>query len=516
MSGTTGPPPEAAPSPAPSTLALVGAKWVSLAAVVQRTIQMGTAVLLARLLVPEDFGVFAVVSVSVDTLNALKELGMPTALIRLRDGIDEAASTFFYLSVVSAALVCGATWVAAPQLAAFVGSPLVVPVLRAMVFKTVFESASIVQRTLAVRALSVGRVTMVAFLETALVSASAIALAASGFGVWSLVWGALGGSAFSALVWWCVSSWRPRARLSPGTARLLLGFGTKVSGAWAIESVTDTLTRALIGRWQSVVGLGYQDLAARMAIVPIRSLTLALGHQVALPAMCLVQRDTPRLASWYIATLRAASALTLPLAVSLVALPDYFVLGVCGHQWAPAVPLLRLLGPAVFVLPMAYAPRPVYVATGRVHLLLRFALLQMALLVPGVIVAARVSLEAVCAVQLATLAVVATGQMATARRLLALSWRGILRAVCTPLEAVAGQALLLVGLRSWLRLEPTAWSLLTLAAPGLIAYAAILQWRQPELVADLLRSARRALALTSRDSQPDADRGLAGRDPERQ
>ena len=92
-------------------------------------------------------------------------------------------------------------------------------------------------------------------------------------------------------MWWRLSTWRPAGRISAGVARQLITFGAGVSGSWAIENAIDAVTRALVGRWQGIVGLGYHDLAVRLAVIPIRSVTLAVGQYVAIPAMCLVQRD---------------------------------------------------------------------------------------------------------------------------------------------------------------------------------------------------------------------------------
>jgi O-antigen/teichoic acid export membrane protein len=487
---------------APATRALVGTKWVTLGALLQRALQMAAVVVLARLLAPSDFGVFAVVSVAIDALNTFKDFGMPTALIRLRGGVPQSATTLFYLSVASAGLICCGTWLAAPWFAAFVGSPLVTPVLRAVAFKTLFESCSIVQRTLTVRELSVGRVTAVAILEAAVASCLAIVLAAAGLGVWALVWGSLVASALSALVWWRLSPWRPSGRPAAGVARQLITFGAGVSGSWAIENVIDALTRALVGRWRGVVGLGYHDLALRLAVVPIRSVTLAVGQYVAIPAMCLVQRDTRRLASWYLAAMRALSATTAPLAVCLVALPDLVVVAVCGRRWAEAAPLVQVLGPMVFLMPLLYA-RPVYVATGRVDLLLKISLLQLALTAPAVALAARLSLQAVCLVQIGVCAVVAAVNVTVARRLLGLRWGAIASALCLPLEGVVIQTLVLVGLRAWLRPEPTLWTLAALATPSLLAYALVLRARQPELVAALVGALKRASGLGASGAAPD-------------
>lgn len=477
-----------------ATRALVGTKWVSLGVLLQRALQMGAVVVLARLLAPQDFGVFAVVSVGIDALNTLKDFGMPTALIRLRSGIPEAATTLFYLSLASAGVICGGIWLVAPAVAGFVGSPLVTPVLRAVAFKTVFESCSIVQRTLTVRGLAAGRVSAVALMEAAVASGLAIVLAAAGFGVWALVWGTLAASALSALVWWRLSDWRPAGRVSAAVARQLVTFGGKVSGAWAIENVIDAVTRALVGRWQGVVGVGYHDLALRLAVVPIRSVTLTVGQYVAIPAMCLVQQDTRRLASWYLAALRALAATTAPLAACLVALPDLLVIAICGPRWAPATPLVRLLGPTVFLLPLLYT-RPVYVATGRVDLLLKLSVLQLVVTTPAVALAARVGLEAVCLVQLGVFAALAAANIAVVRKLLDLRWRQIVPALRLPLEGVAAQALVLAGLRAWLRPEPTLWALAAIATPSLLAYALVMRVRQPELVAALLGAAKRASGL---------------------
>jgi O-antigen/teichoic acid export membrane protein len=225
--------------------------------------------------------------------------------------------------------------------------------------------------------------------------------------------------------------------------------------------------------------------------MPVRSLTVAVGQYVAIPAMCLVQRDLRRMASWYLATVRAFAATTAPLALCLVALPDLLVFGICGSQWAAAVPLVRLLGPTVFLLPLLYT-RPVYVATGRVDLLLKVSLLQLILATPAVYLAARVSLEAVCAVQVGVFGAVAAVNITFIRQLLHLGWGEIARALRVPLEGVAVQGLVLLGLRAWLRPEPTVWAFGAMATPALVAYAVVMRLRQPELVGVLLGAAKRA------------------------
>ena len=97
------------------------------------------------------------------------------------------------------------------------------------------------------------------------------------------------------------------------------------------------------------------------------------------------------------------------------------MIGICGSQWTPAVPLVRLLAPMVFLLPLLYT-RPVYVATGRVDLLLKVSLLQLILTIPAAYFAARVSLEAVCAVQVGVFGIVAAVNIGVVRRLLDLGW----------------------------------------------------------------------------------------------
>ncbi len=483
MSGTTDPPAEVGAPPPPSTLALVGAKWVGLGALLQRALQMGAVILLARLLVPEDFGVFAVVSVAIDALNTFKDFGHADGADPAAQRSHQAATTLFYLSVASAGIICCVTWIAAPQLAAFVGSPLVTPVLRAMAFKTLFESASIVQRTLAVRELSVGRVTTAGphggrgrVLRWRSFWPSQDSESGRSF------WGSLVASALSAVVWWNLSTWRPAGPVSASVARHLITFGASVSVSWAIENAIDAVTRALVGRWQGVVGLGYHDLAVRLTVIPIRSVTLAVGQYVAIPAMCLVQRDLQRMASWYLsADARARGHHGAAGGVSRrAARParDRDLRQPVGCR-GPARPAPGAHG---FLLPLLYT-RPVYVATGRVDLLLRVSLLQLILTTPAAYLAARVSLEAVCAVQVGVFGVVAAVNITFIRRLLNLGWSEIARALRAPLEGVAVQALVLLGLRAWLRPEPTVWAFGAMATPALVAYAVVMRLRQPELVA---------------------------------
>jgi O-antigen/teichoic acid export membrane protein len=357
------------------------------------------------------------------------------------------------------------------------------------------HAACIVPETLAARELRVRDQMVVACLEVTATGVAAVGLASAGLGVWAIVGGALAGWVARTFAWWAASSWRPTTRWSLRVAREITGVGLRVASAPLINEGMDALTRGVVGRVLGVSALGLFDLSGRIINLPVRQLTATFLQRVALPAFCIEQEDRARLVSWHLTSVRYVCLVMAPAVVLLVLEADSLVRMVLGPSWLPAVPLIRVLAPAMFLRPLADA-RPLFVAWGRPDLVLKVSMAGLMVAVPVLLVTAPFGLVAVGAGLISSYAVSAAVNLVLARRLTGISWVELLRPVTFPLPAATAMGAAMLAAE--LALAPmgvggtTGWVLRVLV--GGLAFAGSVHWQDRGALREIARLARSAAA----------------------
>jgi O-antigen/teichoic acid export membrane protein len=489
-----------------STLALVGVKWVGLGLVLQKLLQVGTIVVLARLLSPEDFGLVAATALALTVTIALKEMGMPTALVQRRSRVKAAADGLFLTSCATSILLYGLITAMAPALSAFFQNDLVGPVFRVMGLQLFTESIILVPRALAARELRLRLQVVLALAESAAAAAVSLLLVFEDFGVWAMVYGALAGWIVHAILWWVVTDWRPTGRFDLRVLREMIAFGARISVAAGVTDGVDALARAFVGRWQGVASLGLYDLAMRMVNLPVRQVAANLMLRVAIPAFSRVQADLERVRGWYVQTLRYLALAMTPIAVTLLVLPDHLVPIIFGERWAPSAPLLAILAPVVLFAPLGDG-RAVFVSLGRADLMLRLALGRLVVALPLMVLAASVDVAAVCAVYTGTALGVAVASLVLVVRLVGIPLQRVLAETVVPLVAGCSLAVTLFIARvvaSRFLDGPTIATLAATLCVGALVYLGVVWWCRPVLVGELVGMILRSLGLetSARTSMP--------------
>ncbi len=471
-----------------STLAITGAKWVAIGSLSQKSIQMLLIVFLARLLSPEDFGLIAVASLMLILAGRVKQLGLHGALVQRKADLEEAANAYFFLNIGLAVLTFALVLAVSPLAAWFFNDERVALVVNVMALRLLVEAGGAVQRSLTVRALDFRRQTFVLLAETLVTAGVAVLLAAKGFGVWALVFGMVLGAVLAAVLWWVTTPWRPTRVWSWPVARQMLRFGVGLWSASNLSYLIESASRVFVGRFLGVVPLGFYEFTNRVVHGPTSSLT-ETSNRVALPAFCREQEDLRQLGVWYLKMTGYVCLLTAPVAAVLLLLGDLIIPVIFGPQWVSMIPLVRALAPFVFMTPLVFA-WPVYVATGRPDVLIRFTALRFFITVPLLLMAARESLLAVCVVESLAACILAPVNLYLVTRLISVRFSDLLRSLGQPLIGSGVFAVVVLALRFLGRRWFPAHGVLSLAIcllTGLVAYLVTMSRMQPQLFSDLRR-----------------------------
>ena len=332
------------------------------------------------------------------------------------------------------------------------------------------ETVATVPRALAAKELNVRRQVIIGLWEAGTNGVVSVVLAMTGFGVWSLVGGALAGSGIGAVLWVLLSPWRPTWKWDWQVARGMAGFGVTLSAAGAVESAVELCSRAVISGVLGLVAVGFYDLANRSVNLTFRHGVIALGQRIALPAFCQVQEDLEQIRRWFLKIVFYSCLLMAPLAAALVILADVAVPVLLGQKWLSTVPLFRVLAILIVLMPLMYG-RPIYVAIGRGDVLLRFAILRLCVFAPLFFLAARRGLLAACTTEVGVAAALAAINLFWISRLIGLQAGRIVRTLLLGLATTGYFVFLLLGLRLlWSRLVG-GWDLVALVLVCLTAGA---------------------------------------------
>ncbi len=307
-----------------------------------KVLGLAGGVVLARVLGPAAFGLFAMATVAVSVLAFLNDIGLGTALIRQPGEIRERqldAVFTFQLALVS--ILAVALFLGAPGVARAYRAPELTWLLRALTGLLVLRSLRIVPVTIAERRLDYGPIALAEFAGQVAYWLVAVTAALVGLGVWSLALAVTALAGVEVVVLWRRTRWRPRLRFDWGPVRDNSRFGLLYKGHTAAAFVRDTLFSTLGGFAFGTVPVGYLTWAQQIAAAPMSLANVV--SRVSYPALAQLQHDREAFGEMVEAGLKWTCRLTFPALAVLAGLAPWISSLVYGAKWVPALPALYLL-----------------------------------------------------------------------------------------------------------------------------------------------------------------------------
>ena len=224
--------------------------------------QLVTAVvtlLLARILVPEDYGRTALVAVFINILQVFIDSGLGTALIQKKDADDLDFSSVFYFNFAVCLVLYAGMFIAAPYIAAFYKDPSLTPVVRVASLTLVFSGVKGIQQAYVSRNMMFKRFFFATLGGTLFSAFLGLGMAYAGFGVWALVAQQLSNTAIDTLILWLTVHWRPKAVFSWQRLKGLLSYGWRLLASSLLDTVYNNLRSLVIGRVYTSADLAFYN-----------------------------------------------------------------------------------------------------------------------------------------------------------------------------------------------------------------------------------------------------------------
>ncbi|MCG2590788.1 lipopolysaccharide biosynthesis protein [Rhodohalobacter sulfatireducens] len=347
-----------------------GILWNGLEKFSGKIVQLIVGIILARILLPEDFGLIAMLSIFIAISQTFVDSGMGSGLIQKQKRTDVDFSTVFVFNLVVSFCLYAILFVTAPLIADFYNEPRLIDVTRVLSLNILINALAIVQRSRLQIDVDFKNLAKVNVSGTVISGAIAILTANYGYGVWALVIQQLLYTIVTVTILWSLKSWKPSITFSKKSFKELFGFGSKLMIASIYAKAFQNIYDITIGKYYSADELGYYNRAK--ALSDTSSSTIAsILQQVTYPILSSIQDDRSRLISIYKRMIRMAAFLIVPSMTLLALLADPLIKVLLTEKWAASVVLLQWLAFAKITYPISVINMNILNAIGRSDLFLK-------------------------------------------------------------------------------------------------------------------------------------------------
>lgn len=358
---------QAEPSPLPIALgrtAFEGAFHTGTSQAVRAFLTLATTVLVARLLVPDDFGVIAMATPVLAFVLLFQDLGLSAVTIQAPTIDDEQCSTLFWVTVGASAAIALLLLFVSPLVSWFyqdvrVGYVTAASAINVLVTGAVLQHMALLTRELRFKAIA--RVVVIGAL-TNFVATVALTLWLRSY--WAIFLGNLAGICVQGAATWTIQRWRPSRQASLKRTGSMLRLGSSVAGFDLLNFFSRNTDDILIGRSWGAGALGLYERSYSLMMAPLQLIRAPVAR-VMLPLMSrLVDKPTQyRLA--YLSSLRAVLLVTAPAAAVAAATSEELIPLLLGDHWSEAAPIFFWLALGSFYLPVASSTGILFISTAR-------------------------------------------------------------------------------------------------------------------------------------------------------
>jgi PST family polysaccharide transporter len=387
----------------------VGVIWTHTGFLAVKIIGFLSTIVLARLLIPEDFGLLAIGLIVVAFFENLTEVGASAAVVWYKGEPHRVAGVALAVTLISATIVGIAIYFAAPLIADYFEEPRAVGILRVLCASLILSGPALVLSGLLQRRLAFKQRVVPEIAKAFTKGLVGIGLAVGGFGAWSLVFGHVAGLAAALLLIWALSDWRPTLSLDRTIFRAILPYGLQITLIGFIGMAVKSVDYLIIGRFFDARELGIYFLAFSIVDQLVMGICWA-ASQVLFPMFSSIGH-TGVLHDAYKESLAGIAAIVIPVALGIAVIADPLVAVTFGPKWQEAVPVMKAIAIYAIIYSFGFNLGDIYKAIGKPHILVFVGIAMLLVAVPLLTIFTRWGLLGV-----------ALGQICVAASFTGLNW----------------------------------------------------------------------------------------------
>jgi teichuronic acid exporter len=362
-----------------------GLFWVFTEQIGNKAIQFIIGIILARLLMPEEFGLIGMITVFIAISEAIASGGFNQALIRKKIATRDDYDTAFLFNSGAATILYLLLFFTASLIAGFYGQSELVMLIRVVSLAILFDAVSFVQRVKLYKAINFKALAKVSIISQIVSGGLGISAAYMNFGVWSLVIKIVVNSLIMSISLVFINRWTPSFRFSKESFTDLFGFGSKILLTQIIERLYRNIYLISIGKFFSAADLGYYSRAEIFKNL-VSDQLVASVQKVTLPVLANLQDSSERLASNFKKLTSIVFFVSSFFLIGLIPVSGSMILFLIGEKWQESIVYLQLLAVSAILYPVGEININILQVKGRSDIILKLQLFKKLISIPLIIV----------------------------------------------------------------------------------------------------------------------------------
>lgn len=333
------------------------------------------SLVLARILLPSDYGTIALISIFISIMNVFIESGLGTALIQKKDADDLDFSSVFYFNLVMCIALYLCMYFCAPYIATFYNNSELTPIIRVLSITLIISGLKNVQQAYVAKKMIFKKFFFATLGGTIGAAVLGIFLAYRGFGVWALVAQQLFNITVDTFILWISVSWRPVLKFSLTRLKVLFAYGWKLLVSSLLHTVYMDIRSLIIGKKYSADDLAFFNKGTDFPTFITSNINASIDS-VLLPVMSSAQSEIEKVKGITRRSIMISSFLMWPLMMGLAGVANNVIPLLLTEKWVPCIPFLYIFCFNYGTEPLSTANLNAIRALGHSELILKMEIIK--------------------------------------------------------------------------------------------------------------------------------------------
>ena len=363
---------------------LSGLLWSFIQQFSVQIIGFSVTVILARILLPEEFGLIAMLTVFISLGNTLLDSGLASSLIRSSDLSQKDYSTVFFFNLGGSIVIYWLVYFIAPIVSSFYNQESLTSILRVYAIGFIINAFYSVQNARLTKQMNFKMQMTIQIPAVLIGGLLGVLLATEGYGVWSLVWMHLFQSFLSTIMHWFYSGWIPSFLFDIASFKRHFNFGYKMTLTGMMDILYKNLYVLIIGKYYSVMLLGFYARAESVSQLPISNISSVI-NRVTYPIFSSINNDDVKLKRVYKTLMQQLLFWNAPILIFLAVVGEPLFTYLFTEKWIAAVPYFQILCLSGIMYPLHSYNLNILKVKGRSDLILKLETLKKSICVIGIL-----------------------------------------------------------------------------------------------------------------------------------
>lgn len=356
-------------------------------------VNLVVSIILARLLLPEDYGLIALVTVFITILNVFVDSGLGIALIQKKNADDLDFSSVFWFNLAWCALLYLLLFLCAPMIAGFYQKSELTPVLRVLGLQIVISGVKNIQQAYVSRTMQFRKFFFATLGGTIGAAVIGIWMAYHGYGVWALVAQQLFNATVDTIILWIIVKWRPHREFSFERLKGLFSYGWKMLASALLDTTYKELRQLIIGKKYTSADLAFYNRGRHIPDLIVTNIDASI-NSVLLPTMSKEQDDREKVRGLTRRAIKTSTYIMAPLMMGLAFTCEPMIRLLLTDKWLPSVPYMRIFCITFMFYPVHTANLNAIQALGRSDIFLKLEIIKKVVGITALLITMNISVMA--------------------------------------------------------------------------------------------------------------------------